>query len=74
MFLWSTTCISMSTFVLLLSFAFMSSIPILSSNKSFSKMGFLSNSISVISSFIIEFSKFFVISSFPACPNTRLNT
>ena len=64
----------MSTFVLLFNFALMSSIPILSSNKSFSKIGFLSNSISVISSFIIEFNRFFVISSFPACPNTRLKT
>ena len=55
-------------------FAFMSNIPTLSSSKSFSSIGLLSNFKSLTFLFNIELNSPAVISSFPACPNILLNT
>ena len=52
----------------------MSNIPTLSSNKSFSNIGLLSNSKLLTFLFKIELINPVVISSFPTCPNILLNT
>ena len=74
MFFLSTTCISISQLIELLILAFMSNIPILSSNTSSGKIVLQSKVTSVTSSFNIELIKFCVIDSFPLNPKIRLNT
>lgn len=60
--------------MLLFNFAFISKIPILSSIKSFSKIGLQSNFKLLTFVSNIELNNPAVISSFPACPNILLNT
>ena len=60
--------------MLLSIFAFISKIPTLSSNKSFSNIGVPSNFKLLIGFFSIELIKDVVISSFPTYPNILLNT
>ena len=64
----------MSQLTLLFILAFISSIPILSSSKSFSNIGLLSSFILLTFVFNIELINPDVISSFPTCPNILLNT
>ena len=68
MLLLSTICISILQLMLLFNFALISSMPILSLNKSFSVIGLQFSFISAIESDIIEDRKFLVISSFPEYP------
>ena len=60
--------------ILSFNFAFISRIPTLSSNKSFSVIGLQSTEISVIFSETMDSNKDFVISSFPEYPNVLLKT
>ena len=64
----------MSQLISLSNLAFISNIPILSSSKSFSNIGLLSNCRLLTFLFNIELNNAAVISSFPTCPNILLNT
>ena len=66
MFFLSTTCISILQLIQLSIFAFISKIPTLSSNKSFSNIGLQSNFKLLIDFFNIELNKAVVMSSFPS--------